>query len=109
VFAETRYAMNGDVRVAYRTSCEGPPAALFAATHPSRTPALVVLEGYSGTKGLAPEEIRAAVLAHVGHGGDTACDEPRHAVERRDSGSMGATRTPFGEPGEWRLSAVAPA
>jgi pimeloyl-ACP methyl ester carboxylesterase len=154
MFAETRYAMNGNVRVAYRTSREGPrdivfvpnwftccelfpelpslqgwveamtslgrlilfdqpgtgasdpvnasalptleqwadsitavlddlgsreavliapnggsaPAALFAATHPSRTTALVVLEGYSGTRGLAPDEIRAAVLATWGTG-----------------------------------------
>ena len=44
------------------------PAALFAATHPSRTTALVVLEGYSGTEGLAPEEVRAAVLARWGTG-----------------------------------------
>jgi class 3 adenylate cyclase len=44
------------------------PAALFAATHPSRTTALVVLEGYSGTRGLAPDEIRAAVLATWGTG-----------------------------------------
>ena len=38
--------------------------ALFAATHPSRTTALVVLEGYADpiaerTDGLAPEEVRA--------------------------------------------------
>jgi class 3 adenylate cyclase len=44
------------------------PAALFAATHPSRTSALVVLEGYTGTEGLAPEEVRAATLALWGTG-----------------------------------------
>ncbi|BBZ37110.1 adenylate/guanylate cyclase domain-containing protein [Mycobacterium conspicuum] len=44
------------------------PAALFAATHPSRTTALVVLEGYSGTERLAPKEVRAAVPATWGTG-----------------------------------------
>src|SRR6516162_7865322 len=44
------------------------PAALFAATHPSRTTALVVLEGYAEpiserTDGLDPEEIAAALVA----------------------------------------------
>jgi class 3 adenylate cyclase/pimeloyl-ACP methyl ester carboxylesterase len=43
-------------------------AALFAATHPSRTTALVVLEGYAEpiserTDGLDPEEIAAALVA----------------------------------------------
>jgi class 3 adenylate cyclase/pimeloyl-ACP methyl ester carboxylesterase len=152
MFSETRYARNGDLRVAYRTSREGPldivfvpnwftccehlpelpslqgwveamtslgrliffdqpgtgasdpvtlgalptleqwadsitavldelgsreavllainggsaPAALFAATHPSRTTSLVVLEGY--TKGAMPEEVRAAILATWGTG-----------------------------------------
>jgi class 3 adenylate cyclase/pimeloyl-ACP methyl ester carboxylesterase len=155
VFSETRYAMNGDLRVAYRasprgardivfvsppfTNCEvflelpsirgwfeamtslgrlifldlpgtgvsdlAPPtlelwadgiiavlddlgsreavlvaidgaflqAALFAATHPSRTTALVVLEGYADplaerTKGLALEETVAAYVAMWGTG-----------------------------------------
>jgi class 3 adenylate cyclase len=154
MFSETRYAMNGDLRVAYRASREGPrdivfvpnwatccehlpelpslqgwveavtslgrliffdqpgtgasdpvtpgamptleqwadsitavlddlrsreavlvafdgafaPAALFAATHPSRTTALVVLEGYAippieRTDGLDPEETNAAAIA----------------------------------------------
>jgi class 3 adenylate cyclase len=44
------------------------PAALSAATHPSRTTALVVLEGYAepireGTDGFDPEEVRAAFVA----------------------------------------------
>jgi pimeloyl-ACP methyl ester carboxylesterase len=44
------------------------PAALFAATHPSRTTALVVLEGYANplverTDGLDTEEARAAMVA----------------------------------------------
>jgi class 3 adenylate cyclase/pimeloyl-ACP methyl ester carboxylesterase len=44
------------------------PAALFAATHPSRTTALVVLEGYvdplmERTDGLDPEKARAAMVA----------------------------------------------
>jgi class 3 adenylate cyclase len=49
------------------------PAALFAATHPSRTTALVVLEGYADplaerTDGVAPEEMIAAVVAMWGTG-----------------------------------------
>jgi class 3 adenylate cyclase len=159
MFSETRYAMNGDLRVAYRASREGPrdivyvsnwftcceimpelpfiqgwveamtslgrliffdqpgtgvsdpvtpgalptleqwadsitavlddlgsreavlvaidgafaPAALFAATHPSRTTALVVLEGYADpmperSDGRAIEEVVAAVVAMWGTG-----------------------------------------
>ena len=159
MFSETRYAMNGDLRVAYRASREGPrdivliPAwfsncedlpeqppvrgwieamtslgrlilfdqpgtgaadpvtpgalptlelwadsitavlddlgsreavllamngalatgALFAATHPSRTAALVVLEGYANpmaerTEGPTPEQITAATVAMWGTG-----------------------------------------
>jgi pimeloyl-ACP methyl ester carboxylesterase len=48
-------------------------AALFAATHPSRTTALVVLEGYADplaerTRGLALEETVAAYVAMWGTG-----------------------------------------
>ena len=161
MFSETRYALNGDLRVAYRTSREGPrdivivpnwftccealpelpaiqgwveamaslgrliffdqpgtgasdpvtsgamptleqwadsitavlddlgsreavlvavdgafaTAALFAATHPSRTTALVVLEGYSEpiasrlrTDGFSPEDFIAAMVANWGTG-----------------------------------------
>ena len=51
--------------------------ALFAATHPSRTIALVVLEGYANTvrtDGRDPEEIRAAMVAMWGTG------EFQHAI-----------------------------
>ena len=70
-----------------------PTAALFAATHPSRTTALVVLEGWAIpvaelTGGPNYEEI-AANGRHVGHGRVATCAKSRHAVERRDSGSMG--------------------
>jgi class 3 adenylate cyclase len=49
------------------------PAALFAATHPSRTTALVVLEGYAdpasqASTAIDPEEIRAAMFAMWGTG-----------------------------------------
>ena len=45
------------------------PAALFAATHPSRTTALVVLEGYADPSGIADiEEAIAAVVAMWGTG-----------------------------------------
>ena len=159
MFSETRYALNGDLRVAYRTSREGPrdivfvpnwftcceilpelpslqgwveamtslgrliffdqpgtgasdpvtpgalptmeqwadsvtavlddlgsqeavllavdgafaPAALFAATHPSRTTALIALEGYADPLAelpdrVPPEETRAALVAMWGTG-----------------------------------------
>jgi class 3 adenylate cyclase len=47
--------------------------ALFAATHPSRTTAVVVLEGYANpmaerTEGLAPEEVLAATVGVWGTG-----------------------------------------
>jgi class 3 adenylate cyclase len=50
--------------------------ALFAATHPSRTTALVVLEGYAyvRTDGIDPDEIRAAMVAVWGTG------EFQHAI-----------------------------
>jgi class 3 adenylate cyclase len=49
------------------------PAALFAATHPSRTTALVVLEGFAEpvterTDGLDPYEARAALVARYATG-----------------------------------------
>jgi class 3 adenylate cyclase/pimeloyl-ACP methyl ester carboxylesterase len=44
------------------------PAALFAATHPSRTTALVVLEGYAEPIMERTEEARAAVVATYGTG-----------------------------------------
>jgi len=45
------------------------PAALFAATHPSRTTALVVLEGYTDQSGIADlEEVLAAVVGMWGTG-----------------------------------------
>ncbi len=49
------------------------PAALFAATYPSRTTALVVLEGYADrladrTEGPTPEEVVAAMAAMYGTG-----------------------------------------
>ena len=49
------------------------PAALFAATHPSRTTALVALEGWANplaerTGGVAPEEVKAAIVAMWGTG-----------------------------------------
>ena len=72
-------------------------AALFAATHPSRTTALVVLEGYADsvaeltTDALTSEEITAAMVAMWGTGEFATCDESGHAVERGDPGSVGTT------------------
>ncbi len=78
-------------------------AALFAATHPSRTTALVVLEGYADpmaerTDGLTPDQILAAYVAMWGTGADPACRESGHAVERGDPGSVGSDGTSGGEP-----------
>ena len=70
--------------------------ALFAATHPSRTTALVVLEGYADpmaerTDGPDREEARRCHGRHVGHGGVPTCAQSGHAVERGDPGNVGAT------------------
>ena len=82
-------------------------AALFAATHPSRTTALVVLEGYADAGGnpkLVRDEVPRRGVAYVGHGGDPACLESGHAVERGDPGSVGSHGTPGGKPSEPLLS-----
>ena len=69
--------------------------ALFAATHPSRTAGLVVLESYANpmaertTEGLATEQISNAMVAMWGTGEMPACPESGHAVERGDPGSLG--------------------
>ncbi len=104
MFSETRYALNGDLRVAYRASREGPrdilvvpnwftmlddlgsreavlvvfggavsPAALFAATYPSRTTALVALDAFvdqmaERTDGLTTKGIYDASVALWGSG-----------------------------------------
>ena len=78
--------------------------ALFAATHPSRTTALVVLEGYANpmaerTDGPAPEEDHRRHGRHVGHGRAPACDESGHAVERGDPGSVGTLERLAASPG----------
>ena len=56
------------------------PAALFAATHPSRTSALVVLEGYADPMANAPEHVReeaiAAMVAMWGRGSSNICSNP---------------------------------
>ena len=71
-----------------------PAAVLFAATHPSRTSALVVLEGWAHP---LTEKHRWASRTrggprchgrHVGHGGDAASLESGHAVERGDPGNV---------------------
>ena len=77
--------------------------ALFAATHPSRTTALVVLEGYANpmaerTEGTHTRGNHCRLGRHMGDGRVPACDESGHAVERGDPGSVGTHRTPGGEP-----------
>ena len=70
-------------------------AALFAATHPSRTTALVVLEGYADPMAERTEdsirETSAAMVAMWGTGEIAACLESGHAVERGDPGNLGTT------------------
>jgi len=65
--------------------------ALFAATHPSRTIALVVLEGY--TARAAPEEITAAFIARWGTGAPVRPIRSRDATTgRRSLGSPPGVR-----------------
>jgi pimeloyl-ACP methyl ester carboxylesterase len=78
-------------------------AALFAATHPSRTTALVVLEGYAApmaerTDRNDLEEFISGMVATWGTGSVSTSGQSGYAVERGDSGDMGATRTSGGEP-----------
>ena len=70
-------------------------AALFAATHPSRTTALVVLEGYADpwltrTDWVQDRGSPRCHGRHVGHGRIPTCDQSGHAVERGDPGSVGS-------------------
>ena len=83
-------------------------AALFAATHPSRTTALVVLEGYADPvecthRRVRPEEFLAGLRRHVGDRGVPACDQSGYAVERGDPRNVGPAGTPGGEPGTLAL------
>ena len=78
-------------------------AALFAAAHPSRTTALVVLEGYADpvrnrywdrrTRKFAPR-----FVAMWGTGEFEHLRQSGHAVERGDPGRVGPDGTPGGEP-----------
>ena len=84
-------------RSSLRSTAAFAPAALFAATHPSRTTALVVLEGYADplaerTEGCDPEETRRCHVAMWGTGEFDASHESGHAVERGDSGDLGTAR-----------------
>ena len=79
------------------------PAALFAATHPSRTTALVVLEGYAEplaerTEGPTPEEVRAAIVAMWGTGEYQHAMNPDMPWNEEIPGIVGPARTPGGEP-----------
>ena len=69
-------------------------AALFAATHPSRTTALVVLEGYAdrGRTHRARFETKPALRwsRMWGTGEFQHADESGHAVERGDPGNVGS-------------------
>ncbi|ORA10785.1 hydrolase, partial [Mycobacterium asiaticum DSM 44297] len=76
-WADSITAVLDDLEVREAVLLTGPgalaPGALFAATHPARTTALVVLEGYANpiaerTDGIDPEEIVAALAAIWGTG-----------------------------------------
>ena len=74
-----------------------PTAALFAATHPSRTAALVVQDGFAHTRGHAQRWVRRGGLhlrlqRPVAHRRVPTCDQSGHAVERRDPGGVGSAR-----------------
>jgi pimeloyl-ACP methyl ester carboxylesterase len=69
------------------------PAALFAATHPSRTAALIGLEVYAHPRrgdGPTPEEFFDSMVAAWGTG-ERTCAQSGHAVERGDPDHVGAT------------------
>ena len=68
-------------------------AALFAATHPSRTTALVVLDGYADAGGtpLVRDEAHAAFVRMWGTRGGRTSGKSGHAVERGDPGNVGST------------------
>jgi len=73
--------------------------ALFAATHPSRTTALVVLEAYADPLAeIAADEAAAAMGTMWGTGEYEHVINPGHAVERGDPGRVGSSRTPGGKP-----------
>ena len=82
------------------------PAALFAATHPSRTTALVVLEGYADplrTHRTDTRGIAAAQWSPCGGRGSSACRESGHAVERGDPGNVGTQERLAASPGTFAL------
>ena len=77
-------------------------AALFAATHPSRTTALVVLEGYADpiaerTDGLDPEELRCHGR-HVGDGRVPTWMNPDMPWNEEIRATWARHGTPGGEP-----------
>ena len=80
--------------------------ALFAATHPSRTTALVVLEGYADAQtdqDLTKERPRR--MAAMWGTGEFQHRESGHAVERGDPGNVGADGAPGGKPHDRRSHA----
>ena len=75
--------------------------ALFAATHPSRTTALVVLEGYASFRDATRRARRGSRQCngcHVGDRGVRTSDQSRHALERGDPGNVGSSGTSGGKP-----------
>ena len=75
-------------------------AALFAATHPSRTTALVALEVYADAdkRSEGPERKPSMQWSPCGERVNTDMPQPGHAVERGDPGNVGSNGTAGGEP-----------
>ena len=92
-----------DSREAVLVAIDGAVAtgAVFAATHPSRTTALVVLEGYADAQAthrrVTPEEVTAPGR-YVGHRRIPTPRESGHAMERRDPGNVGTDGAAGGKP-----------
>ena len=78
--------------------------ALFAATHPSRTTALVVLDGYADAGGTTTSfETKSAARSRCGARASCSMSESGHAVERRDPGNVGADERLAASPATYAL------
>ena len=80
------------------------PAALFAATHPSRTTALVVLDGYADAGGtpLVQDETLAASVRMWGSGTNQHLMNPDMPWNEEIRATWARHRTPGGEPTDRR-------
>ena len=74
--------------------------ALFAATYPTRTTALVVLEGYADSRetNVPRPDVPDTRCWRLWGRGWVSLPESGHAVERRDPGSVGSNGASGGQP-----------